>query len=102
MSLPPQSSRVTVTVRYFDDGTREVVAREDITVIEGSTVPDGGNSDAILAIGCFVKIGGRGAVVIPNAASLSAHAIPVPSTTSPPSGSAACRKRPRGPGLNIG
>ena len=93
-------SQSRVTVRYFDDGSRESVPRADISTVEGSA-PDSGNSNVTLqlSIGCFVKIRGRDAVVIPgNAASppssgSSAHAMP--STTSPPS-----RKRPRE--LNIG
>ena len=90
-----------VTVRYFDDGSRESVPRADISTVEGSATDSGNSSSLELSVGCFVKIRGRDAVVIPgNAASpplpgsgSSAHAIP--STSSPSS-----RKRPRD--LNIG
>lgn len=100
MSL--QSS--SVTVRFFDNGSREVVSRDDIATVEGS-VPDSGDSELVLAIGCFVRIRGRDAVVIPNVASpsgsgLSAHAAAIPSVISPALGSSTQRKRPRG--LNIG
>ena len=93
------SAQNRVTVRNFDDGSRESVPRADISTVEGSATDSGNSSSLELSVGCFVKIRGRDAVVIPgNAASpsgsgSSAHAMP--STSSPSS-----RKRPRE--LNIG
>ena len=83
--LQSESESGTVTVRYFDNGTRAVLSRAVISKVEGESIPDSGRSK--LVIGCFIS--GRDVVVIDTGSPSgeSANAMPSAAATSPPSGS---------------
>ena len=84
-----------VTVRYFDDGSRESVPRADISTVEGSATDSGNSSSLELSVGCFVKIRGRDAVVIPGNAAASPPGSGSSGHAMPSTGSPSFRKRPR-------
>ena len=43
---------MSVTIRFFDDGRKEIVLMSDIVTVDGSEMP------APVAIGCFVTVRG--------------------------------------------
>ena len=62
---------MSVTIRFFDDGRKEIVLISDIVTVDGSEMP------APVAIGCFVTVRGTlrsdsRAVVISDKSALSA------------------------------